>query len=258
MRVAIALSVLLSAGVAHAEADVVTSKSGSRATNEERPFVHVLDPTTPSSGFVALGYGFGVGSGVSAERPLPANVVSAGAAHHATITYGATDRIAPFLGATADSTGATPTAGARFQLTNPASAFRLTVVAAFFREGRGGALGASTRAAASYDVGSFRVAGNLHLERAFARGRDTVDVLALAGASYRVASSFRLGAEYVGQDLEDAIEQEEAEGGARHFIGPSGAIDLEAGKLQLTFGPAFGLNERSPRFLGRVGVLASF
>jgi hypothetical protein len=257
MRVAVVLAILFAATTARAD-DVLAPAEKTRATNEERPFVHVLDPTTPSAGFVSLGYGFGLGSGVAAERPLPANVASAGASHHATVSFGATDRIAPFLGATADSSGATPTAGARFQITDPASPFRLTFAAAFFREGRGGAFGASTRAAASYDVGALRVAGNLHVERAFARARDTVDVLALAGASYKVAPMFRLGAEYVGQDLEDAIENEEAEGGARHFLGPTGALDLQAGKLQLTFGPAFGLNERSPRFLGRIAVLASF
>jgi hypothetical protein len=138
------------------------------------------------------------------------------------------------------------------------SPFRFTVAAAAFREGKGGAFGTWARAAASYDFGPLRVAGNLHFEKAFASARDRVDILALAGVSYRVASAFRLGAEYVGQDLEDAIEREEAEGGARHFLGPTAALDLQAGRLQLVAGPAFGLNERSPRFLGRVGLVASF
>ena len=258
MRALLVLASILYAANASADADVVPGATAPRATNEERPFLHVLDPTTPSAGAVSLGYGFGYGSGVAAERPMPANIANAGATHNAVVSYAVTDHIAPFIGGAGDASGASALAGARFQLTDPASAFRFTVAAAMFREGRGGAFGAWSRAAASYDVAGFRVAGNLHVERAFARARDPIDVLALAGISYRVAPAFRLGAEYVGQDLEDAIEKEEAEGGARHFLGPTGAIDLSAGRLQLTFGPAFGLNERSPRFLGRVGVLASF
>lgn len=233
--------------------DVVEVAPPPRATNEERPFLHVLDPTTPTAGNVSVGYSFGYSSGVAADRPMPADLANAGADHRATASYAVTDRFAPFLGGGNSSA----IAGARLQITDPTSPFRFTLAGAMFRE-RAGVFGAWTRAAASYDVGAFRVAGNLHLERAFARGRDSIDILALAGVSYRVAKMFRLGAEYVGQDLEDAIEQEEVEGGARHFIGPTGAVDLHGGRLQLTFGPAFGLNEKSPRFLGRVAVLATF
>lgn len=259
MRRFLAFAFLLVPATARAEVDVVSSDGGARTTNEERPFVHLLDPTTPSAGRFSLGYGFGLGSGVAAERPLPANITTAGASHGVTASFGATDRIAPFAGVNADvSAGASVNAGARVQLTDPLSPFRFTLAGAAFREGKGGAFGLWTRAAASYDLGRVRVAGNLHLERAFASGRDTVDVLAMGGVSYRVASSFRLGAEYVGQDLEDAIENEEAEGGARHFAGPTAALDLSGGRLQLVMGPAFGLNANTPRFLGRVGLLATF
>lgn len=258
--VGLALALVSTTSVA-AEVDRVDAPptAAPRVTNEERPFLHVLDPTTPSAGTFAVGYGFGVGSGVAANRPLPANIASAGASHDVVLTYGASNRVAPFASAHGDhDSGASAAAGGRFQITDPASAFRFTLAAAAFREGRGGAFGAWGRAAASYDLGRVRVAGNLHFEKAFASGRDTVDILALAGASYRVASMFRLGAEYVGQDLEDAIEQEEAEGGARHFVGPTAALDLHDGRLQLVAGPAFGLNERSPRFLGKVALVASF
>ena len=66
--------------------------------------------------------------------------------------------------------------------------------------------------AASYDLGRLRLATNVHAERAFASGRDNVDVLLLAGASYRVLDEIRIGVEYVGQDLEEALDDE---GGAR-------------------------------------------
>jgi hypothetical protein len=102
------------------------------------------------------------------------------------------------------------------------------------------------------------VAGNLHLEKVAALDRDGVDALALAGASYRALDELRVGVEYVGQDLEEAFEHDGAEGGARHFAGPTAAVDLHGGRLQIVGGPAFGLNERSPRTMGRVAVLVTF
>lgn len=261
MRRLLFLALLIAPATAYAQEgkDVVSTDGSLRVTNEERPFVYLHDPTTPSAGRLGAGYSFGLGSGVAASRPLPANITTAGASHTVGAAYGVTDRFAPFAGVSTDiAAGATVSAGARVQLTDPLSAFRFGLAGAAFREGKGGALGLWARAIGSYDFGRVRVAGNLHLERVFVSGRDTVDILAMGGVSMRVANTFRLGAEYVGQDLEDAIEQEEAEGGAKHFAGPTAALDLADGRLQLVMGPAFGLNANSPRFLGRVGVLASF
>lgn len=244
-------------GLARADADVPETKGAAKVTAEERPFLYLSDPTTPSAGVVSAGYGFGLGSGVPADRPLPAKVGAAGASHTVSLGYGVTSWLSPFATVTGDKDGGvTGLFGARVQLTDPNARFRVTVSGAGFREGRGGALGVWVRGAASYDLGGLRLAANLHGEKVFASARDRVDVLAMVGASYAVAGKFRLGAEYVGQDLEDAIEAEEAEGGARHFVGPTAALDL--GHAQITLGPAFGLNAQSPRLLGRVGVLVSF
>lgn len=238
--------------------DVAPEGESTRVTKEERPFVHLLDPTTPGAGNVSLGYSVGFGSGVSAERPLPASPGTASASHAATMTYGATDHVAPFVGGVADvGYGATALVGARFQLTDVGASFKLGFATTAFREGRGGAFGASVRVTSSYDVGRVRFAGNLHFERAFASGRDAVDVLALAGVSYRVTSSLRLGAEYVGQDLEDAAEHD-VEGGAKQYVGPTAAIDVAGGRAQIAFGPAFGLTAQTPRLLGKVSVVVSF
>lgn len=261
MRRLLFLALLIAPATANAQEgkDVVSSDGTSRVTNEERPFVHLYDPSTPSVGHVGAGYSFGLGSGVAASRPLPANITTAGASHAIGAAYGVTDRFAPFAGVTTDvAAGATVSAGARVQLTDPLSAFRFGLAGAAFREGKGGTFGLWARAIGSYDLGRVRLAGNVHVERAFATGRDTIDVLAMGGVSVRVAGGVRLGAEYVGQDLEDAIEQEEAEGGAKHFAGPTAALDISGGRLQIVMGPAFGLNANSPRFLGRIGVLASF
>lgn len=42
----------------------------------------------------------------------------------------------------------------------------------------------------------------VHAEKAFTAARDPIDLYAVAGASYRVLDSLRVGAEYVVQDIE--------------------------------------------------------
>ncbi|HEY3356942.1 MAG TPA: hypothetical protein VGQ83_27075 [Polyangia bacterium] len=235
-----------------------------RVHAEERPFVFLLDPSTPSRRDVSVSYGLGVGSGVAAERPLPAIGAAGAITHSLTLAYGATERFSPFVEgrivqpttAGGDATAGL-SAGARWQLTAPGRPLRAAVMGAFLRE-PGGALGGAVRAAVTYDVGRLRVGANAHFEKIFAAGRDGVDMIALAGASYRVLDWLRLGAEYVAQDLEDAFEQDEAEGGARHYAGPSFAIDLDRGRVQIVGGPAFGLNSRAARVVGRAAVVMTF
>ena len=91
----------------------------------------------------------------------------------------------------------------------------------------------------------------------FADGRDAVDVMVQAGASYRIVSVLRAGVEYVGQDLEEAFNSG-AEGGARHFVGPTASLQLLSDCLTASAGPAFGLSDRSPRVLGRMAVAYAF
>ena len=62
----------------------------------------------------------------------------------------------------------------------------------------GGAPGAFARLAASYDLGRVRFAGNVHGERVVQRGRDDVDVIVLAGASYRTLDVEQIGHVYEG------------------------------------------------------------
>jgi hypothetical protein len=258
VRSLIFLPVLLAPSIAFAQADVPEA-SEKRVTAEERPFAHLLDPSTPSAGKVSVGYSVGIGSGVAAERPLPSDPSQSIASHSVSASFGATDRIAPFATGVLDGKGgATAMGGVRFQWTDPAGPFRFTTEGAVFREGRGGAMGGFLRIASSYDLGAFRFAGNLHAERVFASGRDGIDVLALAGVSYKIVPGLRLGAEYVGQDLEDAVEQEEAEGGAKHYLGPTLAVDIDHGRTQLVAGPAFGIGQKTSKIMGRVGLVVSF
>lgn len=236
-----------------------------RAHAEERPFSFLLDPTTPSAGDLSVEYALGYASGSAADRPLPTTVAPTGAQHALTFNYGLTNRIAPLASIRVlqptnggGSVQATGNVGARFLITDPDSTrFRLAVATVVFREFEGDA-GAYARVAASYDIGKLRLAANVHLEHVFADDRDAVDVLALAGVSYKVLDPLRVGVEYVGQDLEGMADDEEAEGGAHHYVGPSIAIDLMRDKLQLTAAVAAGLGEQAQPLVGRVAALMTF
>lgn len=241
--------------------------AGERAHAEERPFVFTLDPSTPTAGDVTAEYAAGVTSGVAAERPLPSSLAHPGLVHAATVGFGATARLAPFLtgkvlqpteiGPQAGSARAGAGGGLRWQVTRPGAPLRFALAGAGQRE-FGGVWVLWARAAVSYDVARVRVAGNLQAEKALARGRDEIDLMMTAGVSYRAIEGLRVGAEYVAQDLEGLVDREEAEGGARHFAGPTLALDLGGGRAQFVVGPAFGLTQQSPRLLGRAAMLFAF
>jgi hypothetical protein len=237
---------------------------------EERPFNFALDPTTPSRGDVGVEYGLGLASGVNADRPLPSTIGYSGAVHSMTLDYGITSHIAPFVTARMlqpiAPAGAPPSDdnlqggaifGMRVQLTDPNSKFRFTLAGAGSREFEGTWVG-WTKVAASYDIDRVRLVGNLHLEHAFATGRDPADLMAVVGASYKVFDQLRVGAEYIGQDLEETLN-EGAEGGAKHFAGGTIAVDLGDGTFQLVGGPAIGFgHQMQGNVLGKLALLASF
>jgi hypothetical protein len=96
-----------------------------------------------------------------------------------------------------------------------------------------------------------------HGQHTFADGRDPLDVTVDLTASVRVVGDFRLGAEYVGQDLEESFSPG-AEGGARHFLGPVGSVQLFHRRITLIGGPAVGLSALSPDFVARVAGSVGF
>ena len=248
-----------------AQDEGVDQEEPARKHGVQRPFAYAMDPSTPFAGELGLEYLIQGASGVKATRPLPANLSAQGFVHGATMSVGITDWIAPYASVLAyqpmDVEGAsgevTGQGGLMFQLTDPSAAFRVGAQAGFLRE-FAGEVGASGRLTATYDVGRLRMVGNAHFEKVFADDRDNVDVLAFAGASIRTTEILRVGAEYVGQDLEDVIENEEAEGGARHFAALVASMELAEGSFWITGGPAFGLNDRSPDLMGRLSLLALF
>jgi hypothetical protein len=116
------------------------------------------------------------------------------------------------------------------------------------------------QAAISGDIGRLRLVGNVHGEHVFADGRDPLDVMVNVGASYRLVSSFRLGAEWVGQDLEETFSPG-AEGGARMFFGPIASIQFWRNRITLVAGPSIGFSQASgeaPNFIGRIAASYGF
>jgi hypothetical protein len=179
------------------------------------------------------------------------------------------------FGSDAAGTNAGAVAGLRFQLL-PSSFTHTHLVASvgYLREAWSGPFydgdankwypgspsgdnGAWLQAAFSGDIGRARLATTVHGEHVFANGRDPLDVMVQAGASYRVVGELRAGVEYVGQDLEE-VGTAGAEGGARHFAGPTASMQLMGDRLTVVGGPSVGLSASSPRLLGRVAVAYAF
>jgi hypothetical protein len=167
------------------------------------------------------------------------------------------------LGGEGGNLGAGAVAGVRVQLL-PSSwrGVRLMASAGYLREawtptearGDNGMWGEATIAG---DIQRLRLGMTAHGEHVFADGRDGVDLMFRAGASYRVVGAFRAGVEWVGQDLEEAF-QDAAEGGARQFIGPTASVQLLHDRMTVVAGPSIGLSDRSPQLLGRFALSYGF
>lgn len=78
--------------------------------------------------------------------------------------------------------------------------------------------------------------GNVLLEKPLSSDRDAVDIMFTLGASYDLSRSLRIGLEAVGQDLEGFWDDEEAEGGARLFVGPTASLAIEGTPWNITVG----------------------
>jgi hypothetical protein len=83
---------------------------------------------------------------------------------------------------------------------------------------------------------SWDVYGNMLFEKPFSPTRDDIDLVLTLGWSYSVSSAIRVGIEGVGQDLEGFWEENEAEGGARLFVGPTLAAAIPATPWTFTLG----------------------
>jgi hypothetical protein len=95
----------------------------------------------------------------------------------------------------------------------------------------------------------------VHTEHVIGPGRDDIDVLVFAGASYGVAGPVRLGVESFAQDLEE-LSSDGAEGGARWMAGPT--IALETKMLWVGGSTSLGFSQGVPESVARLAVAYRF
>jgi hypothetical protein len=265
----VALLLVASSSVAHAQSETPVGENAvppdAARARPERTWSFQDEPqlAAPMQA-VALSRLTYTSVGASPTRPFASNVASPGGTFELGGELGLVNRLSvearALLGESgrASTQGVGATAGLRLALL-PASweSTRAVVSAGYLRELSGGS-GAWGRLTISQDVGRARIAGTLHGEHIFTGGRDAIDVMVMAGVSYRVAGPVRAGIEYVVQDLEGAFDPAEAEGGVRHFLGPTVSAELFDRRLSLVAGPALGLSYASPRLLGRIGLAYVF
>jgi hypothetical protein len=92
------------------------------------------------------------------------------------------------------------------------------------------------RALAGKQFALWNISGNLLLEKPLSSQRDGIDLMTTLGCSYTLSSLFHVGIEAVGQDLEGFWDDEEAEGGATLFAGPTVGLLVPGSNLQITLG----------------------
>ena len=224
-------------------------------------FLHVDGATAPSVGVTVARSAVTISDAGSGARPFASDLGRAGIVY----ALGAEAGLTPWLsfvatgltdGPSADlATASGMSAGARFA-PFAGGATRLSLTVGALRE-LAGATGTFARIAFAHDVGRARLAMSAHGEHVTSPGRDGLDVMVSAGATYAIAGPLRIGVEYVGQDLEGALDPTELEG-VRHFVGPTMALDLERHGLSLVAGPAMGLSPTSPRAVGRMAIAYAF
>jgi hypothetical protein len=259
--------VVLAAGVPPAYAQEVAASSqglGSESAPPEvapRPWLYLDDPTLPAAMHVVAFTRATYTKDPSPTRPFGANLSRPGGL----VEAGAEVSVMPKLSFAAsgfgggDSFGFGALAGVRYEPLQGTALGRTThavLSGGYLRELNGGD-GAWLRFAFAQDIERLRLGATVHGEHVFATGRDAVDMLVMAGATYRVAGPLRAGVEYVAQDLE-AAGSDDAEGGVRQFIGPQVGLELLQNCLSLGAGPAFGVGPNSPRVTGRLAVAYEF
>jgi len=229
----------------------------------ERAFAFFADPHGPGQGGFLMGYSLSGGSSAGAIRPLPGNLDARGLVHAIELEAGAHARLGFYADVLiaqpldeGNKTVAAVRTGARILLSPPGARWRLQLDGGMVRE-FGGDIGISAEITGSVDLGRVRLAATAHVEHLFGAGRDPVDLWAVAGVSVRVAAPLRLGVEYVLEDIEAAWEDDEAEGGLRHYLGPNLALRLARGRVLITGGVAVQLAQ-TPGLLGRAAFAYAY
>ncbi len=260
---ALALVVAASAPVSAEEPkkpDSPAPPAGSQSAWDDvpRPWLYTQDPTAPPQFHVMASIGVSYAQvDRGAARPFAADRAHAGAV----ATAGAEVGLHRFVSIHAeglisgqgsgDSVSGGTLVGATFFPLRASSRVDVAISGGYLRE-LGGANGAWGRATVAVDAGPARMMLSTVVSHIFAPGRDPVDLLVSTGVSFKLHPIFRLGAEYVIQDLEGLWEKEEEEdGGIRHFLGATASLDLGR-RVRIVAGPSVGLTRESPRVMGKV------
>lgn len=237
-----------------------------RAQGDDRPFVFVQDANGPVDNEIEAVAALDVGASASgAVRFVDPTVARRGVVQQLGAQVGVTPWLAigafglVGLGNTADNpVEATGGGYLSFTILRPGAELHdggsLGLALWAVREFEG-VLALSGFINGSWVARRFALAGNLQLERRFVGSADPLDVIARIAANYGVFSrdenALRLGVEYVGQDLEDAIEGEEAEGGALHLFALSATSTFDERRVSLGIAPGVVVGSGAVGFGGR-------
>jgi hypothetical protein len=229
------------------------------STPGPRPWLYLDDPTLPKPFAVTVHTAAGFTNAPPTERPFAFDVAHRGAIFEGGADVGLLSWLA--LTATIYGSGADGTAaaygGVRFALLPADWSAHLVLSAGAMRD-LSSTAGAWASAAYEQDIGRFRLGTTWRAGHSFAEGRDAVDVTASAGASVGVTGPVRAGVEWIGTDLEGAVDHDEAEGGMRHFAGPTASVELLKKRLSVVGGPAFGITRGAPPLVGRLSAAYAF
>jgi len=223
------------------------------STDVSRPWLYNDDPTiaAPMRVVAALGDTYS-GNDRSVTRAFASHDTGPGGKANVSLQLGLVRMLAldvtGVLGGYGSTISGGVMAGARFAPFDQAKhGFRLAIAAGYLLD-LDQASGAYARVTASYDVGRVRLAAMVHGEHVFRDESDALDLFATAGVSVRLVPAFRLGVEYIVQDIEEAFVSGgdsddapvpgKAEGGVHQFVGLGGTFELLHHKLFINFGPA--------------------
>jgi len=216
--------------------------SGARADEDLRPFLFSLDGNTIARRHIALETGGGynglpdAGGGLQPDDARRAALWIAAA-------VGLHDRVeldgAFQFGDVPDAT---------FGFSQARIDLRVRVLGPFKRVPIAISLGAGYQAdallqhaltgvlAATATLGRVRLTVNVRAAHYFHLGRDPVDVFVTAGALVRATPWLAVGAEYLGEELEGALADDEQElggPGGRHYLGPTLVGWLAGARLRI-------------------------
>jgi hypothetical protein len=245
-RLALAAPLLLVATAASAQItpDEVKSDDARASRDVDRPWLYNDDPTIPSPLHVVASLGDTYsGNDRSVSRAFASHDDGPGGKATAGVQVGVARMVAidltGVLGGFGTGVGGGLMAGARFApLDGGRGPLRIAVAAGYLLD-LDQASGFYARVAASLDVGRVRFAAMVHDEHVARPDADPADVFATFGASVRLVPVFRLGVEYVAQDIEEAFAVgAAAEGGVHQFVGLTGTFELLRKRLFIDVGPA--------------------